>query len=52
MEKIVNTKEELKEAIKNREQSIVIGSKRLAKKIMRFRKELEPKSFRQQRPLV
>ena len=38
MEKIVNTKEELKEAIKNREQTIVIGSKRLAKKITRFRK--------------
>jgi len=38
MEKIVNTKEELKEAIKNREQSIVIGSKRLVKKITRFRK--------------
>ena len=38
MEKIVNTKEELKEAIKNREPIIVIGSKRLAKKITRFRK--------------
>jgi hypothetical protein len=38
MEKIVNTKEELNEAIKNREQTIVIGSKRLAKKITRFRK--------------
>ncbi len=38
MEKIVNTKEELKEAIKNREQTIVIGSERLAKKITRFRK--------------
>ena len=38
MEKIVKTKEELKEAIKNREPTIVIGSKRLAKKIMRFRK--------------
>jgi hypothetical protein len=38
MEKIVNTKEELKEAIKNREPTIVIGSKRLAKKITRFRK--------------
>ena len=38
MEKIVNTKEELKEAIKNREQTIVIGSKRLVKKITRFRK--------------
>ena len=38
MEKIVSTKEELKEAIKNREPIIVIGSKRLAKKITRFRK--------------
>jgi hypothetical protein len=38
MEKIVNTKEELKEAIKNREPTIVIGSKRLARKITRFRK--------------
>ena len=38
MEKIVNTKEELKEAVKNREQTIVIRSGRLAKKITRFRK--------------
>ena len=38
MEKIVNTTEELKKAIKNREQIIVIGSRRLAKKITRFRK--------------
>jgi hypothetical protein len=38
MEKIVNTTEELKEAIKNREQTIVIRSRRLAKKITRFRK--------------
>ena len=38
MEKIVHTKEELKEAIKNREQTIVFGRERLAKKITRFRK--------------
>ena len=38
MEKIVNTAQELTEAIKNREQTIVFGSERLAKKIMRFRK--------------
>ena len=44
MEKIVNTKEELKEAIKNREQTIVIGSGKLAKKITRFRK-IETEEF-------
>ena len=45
MEKIVNTKEELKEAIKNREPTIVIGSKRLAKKITRFRKIKKTEEF-------
>jgi hypothetical protein len=38
MEKIVNTAEALTEAIKNREQTIVFGSEKFAKKIIRFRK--------------
>ncbi len=44
MEKTVKTIEELKEAVKNREQTIVIGRKGLAKKIMRFRK-IKPEIF-------
>jgi hypothetical protein len=38
MEKIVNTKEALKNAIENREQAIIIANEKLAKKITRFRK--------------
>ncbi len=38
MEKIVNTKEALKNAIENREQAIIIGNVKLAKKITRLRK--------------
>jgi hypothetical protein len=38
MERTVNTKEELKLAIENREQTIVIGNEELAKKITRFQK--------------
>ena len=38
MERTVNTKEELKAAIENREQTIVIGNEKLAKKITRFQK--------------
>ena len=38
MEKIVNTKEALKNAIENREQAFIIGNEKLAKKITRLRK--------------
>ncbi len=38
MERTVNTKEELKKAIENREQTIVIGNEKLGKKITRFQK--------------
>jgi hypothetical protein len=38
MERTVNTKEELKAAIENRERAIVIGNDNLAKKITRFQK--------------
>jgi hypothetical protein len=38
MEKIVNTKEALKNAIANKEQAIIVGNKKLAKKIIRLRK--------------
>ena len=38
MERTVNTKEELKEAIENRERTIVIANEKLGKKITRFQK--------------
>ena len=44
MEKIVKTIEALKEAVKNREQTIVIGKEGLAKKITRFR-NINPEIF-------
>ena len=45
MDKIVKNKEELKEAIKNKEQTIVIGNEKLAKKIFKIRKPFS--SFKQ-----
>lgn len=38
MERTVKTKEELKRAIENREQTIIIGNQKLARKITRFQK--------------